>query len=77
VRLGQPPGAGCNDPEPVRYIPIRHRKGIKSVTDWVRDLNDGKGPVCSRHQERLDSHEKAIEDHVRRITTLEQRGRRF
>lgn len=57
--------------------------GIHNVTAWVRDLRDGKGPICAGHRQRLDDHERELcrhdeilEDHGRRLTTVEQRAAR-
>ena len=49
--------------------------GVASLKGWVGALADGKGAVCSRHEERLDGHDRELEDHGRRIATLEQHRR--
>ena len=46
--------------------------GVISLRSWISDINDGKGLVCVRHETRLDGLDVELENHGRRITTLEQ-----
>jgi len=48
--------------------------GISELRAWLTKLSDGKGPVCARHEERLDGIDRDLEDHGRHIVTLEQRS---
>ena len=42
-----------------------------NVNEWVRDLRDGKGPVCAEHKTQLAAHEKKLDNHEGRISDLE------
>jgi hypothetical protein len=50
------------------------KEGIQGLRNWVGDLSEGKGAACCRHETRIDAHDRALEDHGRRISTLEQQN---
>ena len=50
----------------------RIEEAVLNLSTWAQNLIDGKAPVCARHEERLDAHDRELEDHGRRIVCLEQ-----
>ena len=41
----------------------------------IKSIVKGDSPECARHSERLDAHEKTLEDHGHRIVALENKRR--
>lgn len=46
--------------------------GLNALREWIREISEGKGPVCVKHDARLDGIDRELENHGRRLSTLEQ-----